>query len=54
MTPREQLVVAAWELRRMTAALLAGDPDGALPPLVRPLGGGLGAAAVVVAVVLLR
>ncbi|UDY23707.1 hypothetical protein [Nocardioides sp. Kera G14] len=54
LSPREQLTVAAWERRRMVAALLTGDPDGPLPPFARPLVGGLAAAAVVVAVILIR
>ncbi len=54
MSPREQLTVAAWERRRLLAALLVGEPDGMLPPFARPLCGGLGAAGLVVAAVLIR
>lgn len=54
MTPREQLVVAAWETRRMVAALLLADLVAPPPPLVRPLLGGLGMTGLVVAAFLVR
>ena len=56
MTPREELMVAAWEARRMLAALVVGKADGGEDALIavgRPLAAGIALAAVVVAVMLL-
>jgi len=56
MTPREELMVIAWESRRMVVALVLGDLEaesGGPARLGRPLAAGLALAIVTVAVMLL-